>query len=251
MNPAGHEADAYACDGTFLALNQEQSKVAPVHVDISETPLPDILIDMCLIIKKPPGRRISADFLENAWQHNSHGWGCFHMADDEVVWARGLRLDELIDHNARLPLNTEVYLHLRRATYGDVNGDMAHPYVVRPGLLLMHNGSIAHLAPQDTSRSDTSEMARLLRDMLHGLSDDQASRMIRSQGFRALTAPLIEGSMVVLMDANGPVRLGRDWHTVLPADWSEAMSGIEVSNSHTWGRRSAKSDIEESTAALA
>jgi hypothetical protein len=203
---------------------------------------------MCLIIKKPPGRRIAADFLENAWQHNSHGWGCFHMARGDVVWERGLCLDELIDHNARLPLDTEVYVHLRRATYGHVNGDMTHPYVVREGMLLMHNGSIDHLAPDDVSRSDTSELARLLRDMLHGLSDAQASRLIRSQGFSALTAPLIEGSMIVLMDAKGPVRLGRDWHTVQPVDWSEAMAGIEVSNSHTWGRRSAGEAVQQDSA---
>lgn len=196
---------------------------------------------MCLIIKKPLGRRIAADFLQNAWQSNADGWGCFHLAQGEVVWTRGLRLDELIAHNAQLPLDVEVYLHLRRATYGEINHDMAHPYVVRPGLLLMHNGSIAHLAPQDPAHSDTSELARLLCDMLGSLSDAQASAVIRSQGFRVLTAPLIEGSMVVLMDAQGPVRLGREWHTVQAADWSEAMVGVEVSNTHTWGRHAARS----------
>ena len=203
---------------------------------------------MCLIIKKPFGRRIASDFLENAWQRNPHGWGCFHLDQGEVVWARGLQLRELIDHNASLPLDAEVYLHLRRATYGEVNHDMTHPYVVRPGVLLMHNGNIAHLAPQDTARSDTSELARLLRDMLSGLSDDQAAVLIRSQGFRALTAPLIDGSMVVLMDAKGPVHLGRDWHTVQAADWSEAMAGMDVSNVHTWGRdliTAIESDIAE------
>jgi predicted glutamine amidotransferase len=191
---------------------------------------------MCLIIKKPFGRRVASDFLENAWQRNSHGWGCFHLEQGEVVWARGMRLDELIDHNARLPLNAEVYLHLRRATYGEVNHDMTHPYVVRPGLLLMHNGDIAHLAPQDPTLSDTSELARLLRDMLSGLSDAQASGVIRSEGFRLLTAPLIEGSMVILMDTQGAVHLGREWHTVQAAHWSQAMAGMDVSNVHTWGR---------------
>jgi hypothetical protein len=203
---------------------------------------------MCLIIKKPFGRRIASDFLENAWQRNPHGWGCFHLDQGEVVWARGLQLRELIDHNASLPLDAEVYLHLRRATYGEVNHDMTHPYVVRPGVLLMHNGNIAHLAPQDTARSDTSELARLLRDMLSGLSDDQAATLIRSQGFRALTAPLIEGSMIVLLDRHGPVHLGRDWHTVGAADWSEAMAGMDVSNVHTWGRdliTAIESDIAE------
>ncbi len=200
---------------------------------------------MCLIIKKPRGRQIAADFLENAWLHNAHGWGCFHTAQGQVSCARGLQLADLIDHNACLPVDAEVYLHLRRATYGAVNHDMTHPYVVRQGFLLMHNGSIDCLAPLDTALSDTSELARLLHDMLNGLSDAQASAVIRSNGFRALTAPLIEGSMVVLMDANGPVRLGREWHAMQASDWSQAMAGVEVSNTHTWGRAALKSSPQE------
>ncbi|RZI83409.1 MAG: hypothetical protein EOP38_12780 [Rubrivivax sp.] len=189
---------------------------------------------MCLIIKKPAGRTICADFLKNAWQRNFHGWGGFYVREGEVVWARGLEFDELIEYNRQLPVNVEACLHLRKATYGDVNHDMAHPYVVRPGLMLMHNGSIPDLAPQDPSVSDTSELARLLGDLLAGLTDDQASAMVRSQGFAKLTAPLIEGSMVVLMDKAGLVRLGREWHAVKSAEWNGFMAGIEVSNVHTW-----------------
>jgi hypothetical protein len=191
---------------------------------------------MCLIIKKPPGRAVSDEFLLNAWQRNADGWGGFFVDGDEVHWQRGLRFEELLRYNAALPAETEVYLHLRKATYGHVSRDMAHPYVVRNGLMLMHNGSISHLAPQDPSLSDTAEMARHLRDMLEGLSDCQASAVLRSAGFARLTAPLIDGSMVILMDRHGPVRLGRDWHTVRGCDWDADMAGIEVSNSHTWGR---------------
>jgi predicted glutamine amidotransferase len=190
---------------------------------------------MCLIIKKPQGRCIAEDFLANAWLRNDHGWGSFYRAAGGVIWARGLHLEALLAHNASLPLDAEVYVHLRRATYGEVSHDMAHPYVVREGLLLMHNGSIASLAPQEATRSDTSELARLLHDMLDGLTDAQTARLIRKEGFRTLTAPLIEGSMVVLMDAHGAVRLGREWHRVQAADWSQAMAGVEVSNVHTWG----------------
>lgn len=189
---------------------------------------------MCLIIKKPAGRKITLDFLENAWKRNSHGWGTFHVEDGKVLWARGLRFEELVAHNARLPFDTEVYIHVRKATFGHVNEDMAHPYFVRDGLMLMHNGSIHHLAPQDETRSDTSELARLLHDMLAGLDDVQAAVLIRSQGFARLTAPLVEGSMVVLLDRHGTVRLGRDWHVVKEHEWDGVMPGIEVSNTHAW-----------------
>jgi glutamine phosphoribosylpyrophosphate amidotransferase len=195
---------------------------------------------MCLIIKKPAGRRITADFLEHAWERNSHGWGTFHVEGGKVLWSRGLKLSELIVHNAQLPLDTEVFLHVRKATVGEVNEEMAHPYWVRDGLMLMHNGTIRHLAPSDRSRSDSFELARLLRDMLQGLDDAQAAALIRSSGFLALTAPLVQGSMVVLLDRHGAVRLGRDWHTVQAHEWDGAMPGIEVSNTHAWVPKSAR-----------
>ena len=195
---------------------------------------------MCLIIRKPRGRHIDRDFLENAWQRNAHGWGCVHLLGAEMRVSRGLCLQSLMAHNAALPQDVEVYLHLRRATRGAVNHEMTHPFVVRPGLLLMHNGNIDHLVPQDPAHSDTFELARLLEDMLTGLTDAQVASMLRSQGFRSLTEPLIDGSMVVLMDAFGPVRLGRDWHTVSAAEWSDTMDGVQVSNANTWGRHLAQ-----------
>lgn len=193
---------------------------------------------MCLIIRKPAERRICADFLRHAWQLNADGWGAFHLAGDRVVSARGMHLEQLLDYNAQLPLDAEVFIHLRKATYGEVNEAMAHPYRVRDRLLLMHNGSIHRLAPDDRSRSDTSELARLLADMLAGLDDEQVAALIRSDGFSTMTAPLVEGSMVILFDQRGAVRLGRDWHTVAAGEWDGVMPGIEVSNTHAWQPKS-------------
>ena len=197
---------------------------------------------MCLIIKKPAGRRICPAFIENAWHHNHDGWGSFHLHGDEPVWSKGLALQELLSHNAALPEAAEVYLHLRRATHGVVNQDLAHPFLVRSGLLLMHNGSIEHLAPRDPGLSDTAMLAQSLRDMLTGLSAAQAAALLRSQGFASLTAPLIHGSMVVLLDPLGAVRLGREWHVVQDGQWHGAMAGIEVSNTRTWLREPALAD---------
>lgn len=189
---------------------------------------------MCLIIQKPAGRRISAAFITHAWQRNDHGWGVFHPAPGGPAWRKGMALDELLAMNEHLPIETEAYLHLRQATYGPVHEHMAHPHVVREGLLLMHNGSIHHLAPRDPAVSDSAELASALRDLLAGLDDVQAAALLRSEGFRRLTAPLIQGSMVVLIDAQGVVRLGRDWHRVRQGEWHGDMQGVAVSNVHAW-----------------
>jgi len=189
---------------------------------------------MCLIIKKPAGRHICPDFIENAWRRNHDGWGSFHLEAGRPVARKGMDLASLQAHNQRLPREAEVFLHLRKATYGHVHHDMAHPYRVRDGMYLMHNGSIDHLAPSDPERSDSAELARLLGSLLHGLSEAQAIKMVRSEGFTRLLAPVIQGSMVVLLDAQGPVSLGRDWHRVQPREWGRQMQDIEVSNTHAW-----------------
>jgi hypothetical protein len=189
---------------------------------------------MCLIIRKPPGRSLCAEFLENAWSRNSDGWGSFHLDRGQPVRTIGMDFATLAEHNLRLPRHQEIFLHLRKATYGRVCPEMAHPYEVRDGLMLMHNGSIHHLAPQDPCRSDTAELAHSLRDMLSGLTQAQAAALLRSEGFSRLMAPLIKGSMVILMDEQGAVRLGRDWHVVQAHEWGGAMPGIEVSNTHAW-----------------
>jgi len=123
---------------------------------------------MCLIIKKPAGRQIQADFLRNAWQDNDHGWGYFYLHDRSLCWRRGMALGDLLSHNQALPADAEVYLHLRKATYGPVCPDLAHPLPVREGLLLMHNGSIEHLAPQCPQASDTQELAEPGAGCTHG-----------------------------------------------------------------------------------
>lgn len=193
---------------------------------------------MCLIIQKPRGRQVAPDFLQHAWERNDDGWGAVRLDAGRPAWTKGLKLDELLAYNAELPPQAEAYLHLRKATYGEVNADMAHPHVVREGLLLMHNGSIHHLAPCNRAHSDSAELARALRDLLTGLDDDQAATLLRTEGFRRLTAPLVKGSMVLLLDAQGAVCLGRQWHLVAAREWHAGMAGLAVSNTHAWTPRS-------------
>lgn len=190
---------------------------------------------MCLIVRKPAQRSVPADFLERAWQRNHDGWGSVRWQAGRAVTTRGMSLDELQAHVAALPVREEVLIHLRRATHGPVNLEMAHPIEVCPGIVLMHNGRIDSLAAPDNAVSDTYELARLLGQWLAPLPPPAASRVLRGEGFSRLLAPVIGDSMVVLADSRGWLRLGRAWHLVTAQDWQDrAMHGIEVSNRHTW-----------------
>lgn len=190
---------------------------------------------MCLIIRKPAGRGITAAFLSQAWQRNHHGWGSVRWQGGRCVATRGMALDTLQAHVADLPAREEVLIHLRRATHGPVTLAMTHPFAVCPGTLLMHNGRIDSLAHPEDAVSDTWELARRLGLWLGALSAPAASRVMRSAGFARQLEPILGDSLVLLADARGWLRLGRAWYTVQAADWHEtAMHGIEVSNRHTW-----------------
>ncbi|NDY93301.1 hypothetical protein [Ideonella livida] len=202
---------------------------------------------MCLILKKPAGRTIPADFLQHVWQHNPDGWGLCHRAGTpdapRLAWTKGMALAELLVHNAHLPREAEAWLHLRRATVGPVSHDMAHPHLVRDtpqgGLLLLHNGTLETLRPGAAPApcSDSAELARLLGELMHGLEEAQAARLLRSPALARLLQPLLAGSMVVLLDAQGEVCLGRDWVTLQAGHWSADMAGLAVSNLQAWQPR--------------
>lgn len=190
---------------------------------------------MCLIIHKPAQRTVPAGFLARAWLRNGDGWGTVRWRAGRCVSTRGMGLDQLQAHVAALPPREEVLIHLRRATHGPIDLSMAHPFEVCPGMVLMHNGRIDALAPTNGAVSDTHELARLLGQWLAPLPAAAASRVLRSEGFARLLAPVLGDSMVVLADARGWLRLGRPWHWVEPGDWHEpAMHGLAVSNRHTW-----------------
>jgi len=193
---------------------------------------------MCLIIHKPANRPVCPAFVENAWQRNGHGWGVITWdTEGEPRAQQGMRLDDLLQHLQALPETQPALLHLRQATVGAVNLAMTHPFLVRPGLWLMHNGSIRTLRPSQPGHSDTAELARLLGELLAGLDDAQARATVRSEAFARLLAPLVKGSMVLLADRDGVVRLGREWHRVAHDEWHPSMQGIEVSNARTWRPR--------------
>ncbi len=189
---------------------------------------------MCLIIHKPAGRVLCEGFLEDALRHNPDGWGLARLQAGQLRLCRGLEPRALLDAHAQLEVHEEVYLHLRKATSGEVSAAMAHPFVVLPGLALMHNGTLQDLCPDSGPMSDTAVLARHLADVIGPVPRDLRAAYIRSSGFRALMALAVRDSFVLLLDAQGAVRYGRPWHVIEPGQWHERMHGVAVSNLRYW-----------------
>lgn len=189
---------------------------------------------MCLIIKRPAGRIIPDEFLAEAWRKNSDGWGMGFLSTGVLVTCRGMTLDELLAANQNLPADCEVIVHLRKATVGDVNLRMTHPFWVRPSLILFHNGTINSSVPLPEGKSDSWSLARTIRARLAGMNREQSAGFVRSDAFAREANEIVGGSMAVLFDHRGVVAFGRHWHTVGAREWCPEMAGMKVSNVTAW-----------------
>lgn len=197
---------------------------------------------MCLILRQPPGHRVSLGLLEAAWERNHDGWGLIWRERGELCVSQGLQWKGLIQAWQALPSDGEVFFHLRRATVGPVAARLAHPFSVHQGnLWLMHNGTIEalqeHAAAHKPAISDSLLLASHISCALAGLEPHKAMTLVRRPGFKALIEPLCAGSFVLLVDRLGHVVLGRQWHVIGSQEWSEDQHGIEVSNLTAWSTR--------------
>lgn len=192
---------------------------------------------MCVIIKRPANRIIPNDFLIEAWQKNSDGWGVGFLTEGTLIARRGMTLDELLLANDSLPPESEVIVHLRKATVGDIRREMTHPFWVRPGLALFHNGTIGRTAPLPVGKSDTWQLARCLHAILAGRGERQWADFIRTDEFSKAIKGLLGCSMAVLLDRHGALTFGRQWHRLTPQEWCAGMTGMDVSNTTAWRPR--------------
>lgn len=190
---------------------------------------------MCLIIRKPVGRTIPAEFLAEAWIKNHDGYGWCYAENGVVRWGRGLDYQSALLDVAQIPADREAFIHVRRATAGSITTELAHPFEVLPNLVLLHNGKL-DIEVSAPNMSDTWQLVQQLHGALSRHPARAVERIIRSVEFSATLNDLVKGSVVVLFDRLGPVFYGKPWHVVTLAEWPE-LQGIEVSNTTTWSPR--------------
>lgn len=118
---------------------------------------------MCLLITGASAqiKRIllnTPNLLESIYKHNADGLGAMWVADGKVHTPKILPrfLEDVEDFLEKLPSSdTEVALHFRWRTHGDISLKNVHPYKVSDTCYLMHNGVLHTGNSKDKSRSDT------------------------------------------------------------------------------------------------
>jgi hypothetical protein len=156
---------------------------------------------MCLIIHKPAGTEIPRWVIDSALESNPDGFG---------IMAEGYsnKWRNITGKNAEAKLRElqeyELAVHFRWATDGKVTKRNAHPFKVKGGSYLMHNGI---LSKYRTSRTDTDSDTKRFVDTF-------CNPQVQQHG-SIPTAALeseIEGSAICLMLPDGIIkRYGGGW----------------------------------------
>lgn len=154
---------------------------------------------MCVLIHKPAGVAVPEPIIQSAALHNADGWGVMgHTADGDTVLERHVDVDatRTIDF-LRAHTDSELAIHLRRRTHGDVNACNAHPFEIEPGLYLMHNGSFT-LPIRDPMYSDTWH---LVHDILRPLACHHRDLITDPTFLQLISAVAGPDNRLILFDA--------------------------------------------------
>jgi len=107
---------------------------------------------MCLIIASQDGKKPSDSILHDGFYSNPHGYGMVYLDKGSLVTRKGFDYKDFTKDFAEV--KSPYVLHFRWATHGLKNLENCHPFKVRKGLYMAHNG-ILQVPIIDESRSDT------------------------------------------------------------------------------------------------
>jgi len=114
---------------------------------------------MCVIVHVPQGGFLPESILKQMYTHNPDGCGIVSAGGmQKGLWS----YPELREIVYSIPEGDEFLLHLRIATHGGITQDNCHPFPLREGSWIMHNG-ILDLPIVKSGWSDTRTFARMLR----------------------------------------------------------------------------------------
>ena len=176
---------------------------------------------MCVIMTHDSTCRIDREEWNDAWQMNDDGGGiAWVTADDTLQVAKSLTCDDLWDQYRRALKSKprQVIVHMRIATHGIVDLANCHPFIVRKGEVVAHNGILTQLVPEcHKDESDSRAFARLV---LAHLPRDWCD----NPGIAELIEDYLGGDKLAVLTLHGKDRLYRF------GKWERAKSGVWYSN---------------------
>lgn len=158
---------------------------------------------MCVIIVKPADQRLTEATLRLAYDNNDDGWGILARSrDGSIAIERGFGKDALaglLDCYRKFE-DRELVIHCRIGTSGDLSIKNTHPFEVRPGLYLFHNGVLDVDCSADKSYCDSYHAAKAIGN---GLGDVSLAEAFRDDAYVSALEDYAHTSRLVLASAEG------------------------------------------------
>lgn len=114
---------------------------------------------MCIIIHVPAGIELpSKETLEHCWEQNPHNGGIMYVLNEDVKIEKFTEFEKyherVMQVHSLYGKQTPIVTHMRYATAGEKTLDNTHPFMVRPGVAVCHNGTLKDF-PEKDGKSDT------------------------------------------------------------------------------------------------
>ena len=119
---------------------------------------------MCWIMVKAKGNKLREDYMDKAQEHNSDGYGVAWIEDKNVQTFKTLNYDLFKAKLKELGDKKGLVIHLRNTTAGDTKLENCHPFTIRNGGVMFHNGTIYDLK-KEAKAGESDSMA--LRDLIN------------------------------------------------------------------------------------
>jgi hypothetical protein len=162
---------------------------------------------MCYLGVLPRKTSLANDLLQNAYDHNSDGWGVMYAHNGRVVaHKQKTGMDQFFAYWDTLPANKNIAVHFRFGTSGPQNAAACHPFEVLNkdkgdpiDLFLMHNGVLRGSFGGTNKKSDTMQYVEALARQLRLAPD-----LLKDRAWReAQEALLGNPNKVVMLEGNG------------------------------------------------
>lgn len=191
---------------------------------------------MCIAILHTAGSNpLSEEMLQNCQANNPDGMGLAWVENQEIkIWKslKNLGLFKRKYHRA-VELNSNILLHFRIQTHGDVNLANCHPYTIpnHPDLVLIHNGTIKGTGAKTIGHSDTKAFInQVLSKLPAGFHLDKT--------MQHLIEERIGFSRIVFLDSKNRVRIFNqkkgDWKENPYILGDEEVEGIFWFSNSSW-----------------
>jgi hypothetical protein len=161
---------------------------------------------MCLMAVAPSKLAIPRDYLQNAYDHNSDGWGVMYALDGRVICHKEKSgMSRMYKYWDSIPEGVNVGVHFRFGTSGPKTTASCHPFPVLEkskgdpfDLYMMHNGVLRHLRGTDKA-SDTMQLVERMRAQLQRFPALLRDRIWREDQEEILGNP----NKIVFLEGNG------------------------------------------------